>query len=466
MSFPLLLCSLSFGRRPPLEKALTEKEIFADLPVKKAVLKLTVPTVISQLITVIYNMADTFFIGQLNDPVQVAAATLSMPLFIFLTGFANLFGIGAASIISRDLGKGSREHAKLTSSFSIFGGLVSALVYAAFVFIMRPVLLPLLGTNQDTYPYVYQYLFWTTVIGGVPTVLSALLAHLVRTEGRSEEAGFGLMFGGLLNMVLDPIFISGLHLGIVGAAIATLISNVTAAFYFLLWILKHRGSTVITFKLRKASFIHIPKEVLLQGMPSFIMMLMSFISNAVLNHLVASYSNEAIAGMGIAKKMDMIGSAVTMGMTQGILALIGYNYAAGNIQRMKDTIRIALTYCIIITTIFSAILFIFAEPIAAVFIRESETVRYGEQFLRIICLTLPATSITMMVITTFQAVGFKKQPMALSLLRKGGLDVPVMLVMNVWVGVFGIACGTPIADLIAMVISVCLYLVNRKKIYS
>ena len=439
-------------------------EVFDSMPVRKAVITMAVPTVLSQLIHVLYNMADTFFIGQLNDPAQVAAATLSMPPFLFLTGFANLFGIGGASVISRMMGQGRTDRARRCAAFSIWGGVTVSLVYALAILLFRKQLLPLIGTNETTYLLVYQYLLWTTVIGAVPTVMNTLLSHLVRTEGRSRSASFGIMLGCILNIVLDPLFIFGFHLDILGAAVATMVSNFIAMMYFVIIITRNR-ETVISLHPRHFTLgERIPSEILVTGFPSFLMVLMSFFSNTFLNSLVSGYSNEAMAGMGIAKKVDMVGFAIAQGMTQGVLALIGYNYAAGNRRRMQDTIRLTLIYSTGVAAVFSAALFLFASPIARMFIQNEETVAYGQRFIRVMCVTCPAASVTMMAVTVFQATGEKLKPMLISMLRKGGLDIPFMLLYNALLGVEGIAFATPTADLLTMTISILLILPYWRKL--
>jgi Na+-driven multidrug efflux pump len=175
-------------------------ELFKNAPISRAVIALVAPTIISQVITVIYNMADTFFIGQMDDPSQVAAATLIMPIFMMLTGFANLFGIGGSSLVSRSLGAGNPERARRVSAFCIWGAGVVAFLYGISFVIFKPYLLPLFGATETTYEYCYEYLFWTVTIGAVPTVLSACLAHLVRSVGMSRQAGFGIALGGIMNV--------------------------------------------------------------------------------------------------------------------------------------------------------------------------------------------------------------------------------------------------------------------------
>ena len=208
----------------------------------------------------------------------------------------------------------------------------------------------------------------------------------------------------------------------------------------------------------------IPKEILLVGFPSFVMMLMGVFSNVVLNKIVVSYSNQAIAGMGIAKKIDMLAFAIANGMTQGVLPLIGYNYAAKNYSRMRSAIKTAFIYSVAVASAGTIFLFTCAVPVVRGFIDDAETVAYGQHFLRIICITCPAVSVTMMIISIFQATGQKTKPMILSLLRKGGLDVPFMFIMNAVAGADGIPWATPIADCIAAGLSILLFVPYGKRL--
>ena len=437
--------------------------LFSDVPVRKAVLTLAVPTVISQLITVVYNMADTFCIGQLNDPLQVAATTLAMPCFMFLTAFANLFGLGGSSLISRCLGSDEREKARHTAAFCIWTGVAVAFLYGVAILLSEPVLFPVLGAKAETWDYLRQYVFWTIGVGAVPTVMNAEFAHLIRSEGYSRQAGFGVALGGVLNIALDPLFIFAFRLNIAGAAVATMLSNVIAMLYFVTFLLRIRKKSVITLAPKAYSVrCNIPLEVITIGLSGFVMTMMSTISNTALNHMVARYSNTAIAGMGIAKKIDLLAYAIAQGMTQGTLPLIGYNY--GNMKRMKDAIKAALAYSLLVASCGTVLLYFFAAPIAGSFISDAETVRYGQHFLKIICLACPTTAVNFMCITVFQAVGKKIQPLFLSLLRKGSLDIVFMLLLNRSMGVSGIAWATPFADWIAFVISMALVIPCLRKL--
>lgn len=436
-----------------------EEILFEQAPVGRAVLTLVIPTVISQLITVVYNMADTFFIGQIGDKNQVAAVSLCMPLFVLLTGLANLFGIGGSSLMSRSLGAGDHRRAKQAAAFSIWTAIAASLLYGTGLTLTQSLVLPAIGADAETYAFCRQYIFWTIAIGAVPTVLNQELAHLVRAEGHSAQASFGVVLGGALNIILDPIFIFPLGLEIAGAAIATMLSNAAAACYFICLLARKKNPSDISFHPRYYTWgSRIPREVLLVGLPSCLMNLMGVLSNVTINKLMSGYSNAAVAGIGVAKKIDMLALAIATGMSQGVLPLIGYNYSAKNYRRMKAALKTDFLISFAAALAGAVFLFTCAGPIVQAFIDDAETVQYGRLFQRIICITGPCISVSMLAITAFQSAGKKLEPAILSLLRKGGLDIPCMFLLNHLAGVNGIVWATPIADLGAMTVSILLFI--------
>ena len=434
-----------------------EKDIFENRAPMRAVLAMVVPTVISQIVSVIYNMADIFFIGQTGDPNQVAAVNICAPVFFLLTGFANLFGIGGSGLISRSHGAGNEERARRASAFCVWAAVAAAVCYGSALYLFRGSLLPIFGANSGTFDFCCDYLFWTSFVGSIPTVLGTLFAHLIRSEGYSKQASRGMIMGALLNMVLDPIMISGFHMGVAGAALATMLSNLASAVFFLVLILKKRGKTSIILDPRRFSLAdRIPSEVILTGLPSAVMCLMGTFSNVTINRLLSAYCNEAIAGVGIAKKIDLIAYGIANGMSQGVVPLIGYNYAARNFPRMKKLMRSTFAISLCVSTVFTILLFTCARPIVGAFIDDALTVSYGQTFQRIICICGPCISVTMITITTFQAMGKRVQPLVLSLFRKGGLDVPLMYLLDPIFGATGVVMATPISDFLAMTIAVIL----------
>lgn len=439
-------------------------ELFENMPVGKAVISLVVPTIISQLVTVVYNMADTFFIGQIGDPDQVAAAALSLPLFMLFNGVANLFGIGGASLVSRSLGVNNRDKATKAAAFSIWTSAVIAVAYGLVIYALSDSILPAVGANSDTYGYCVQYVLWTITVGGLPTVMNILLAHLVRAEGNSKQASFGMALGGVMNIILDPVFIFGFKMNVAGAAIATMLSNLIATAYFVVFINSKKDTTISFSPKHYGLGDKIPYEIIMVGLPSCAMNLLAVLSNIILNTLMASYCNEAIAGVGIAKKIDMLAFAIATGMSQGVLPLIGYNYSAKNYKRMMESIKTTFIYSMFISVAGTVFLLTCAGPLVKAFIDDPLTVQYGQLFQRIICISTPCVSVTMIIITMFQSVGKKVQPLCLSLLRKGGLDIPFMFIMNAILGVNGIVWATPIADLGGMIVSILVFIPFWKKL--
>ena len=440
-------------------------ELFETRAVPSAVLTLVIPTVISQLITVVYNLADTYFIGQINDPSLVAAVVVATPAFIFLTGIANLFGLGGASLISRCLGVGDTARAERTAAFAVWGGGLTALLYGLLFAVLRPQALSLLGATAETFDAAYRYIFWTTTLGALPTVMNSLLAHLVRAEGAARQAGFGVALGGLLNIALDPLLMFPLGMGLTGAAVATMISNCLAVVYFLIYLYRHRGSTVVRPR-PSAEMLRqgIPREVLSVGLPNFITSVMVVVSNATLTHLISRYATAAVAGLGIAKKIDSMAFAVSRGLSQGVLPLIGYNFSAGNQRRVRQSVRFTLLFGLAVTGAITACVYLFAPQITRFFIADGDTVAYGKQFLRIVCFFCPSSCINFLIVTIFQATGKTLQPLLLSLLRRGGLDVPLMFLLEKLMGMPGIAWATPISDWTAVLVAAAMVIPYMRKL--
>ena len=227
-----------------LEKS--EKYLFEEMPVALAVATLAVPTNISQSVTMIYNLADTFFVGQIGDPLMVAAVSLVSPWFNLLTALGNLFGLGGSSLISRMLGAKNHEDVKHVAAFSIWGGAVTTLLFSLMTYVFRAPLLTFLGASPDTYGYAEDYLFWVVVMGGVPTMVSLAMGHLLRSEGHARPASAGMMFGGILNVALDPLFIFVFHMNVAGAAIATALSNAASVIFFVIQYIRLRDRTDVS----------------------------------------------------------------------------------------------------------------------------------------------------------------------------------------------------------------------------
>ena len=437
--------------------------VFANSPVFRAVLALVIPTVISQIILVIYNMADTFFIGLTGSDAMITAVTVCMPAFMFLSAISNLFGIGGASVIARALGASDLRKAKHTASFAFWGCVAVTLAYSAGAYLMMDRFVDVLGGGDPTvHASACRYLTWTVTLGGLATSLNALLGHLVRSEGRSMQAGFGIAMGGVLNIALDPLFMFVLlprGNEVLGAAVATTLSNAIAAAYFLLVIYRNRDKSVLSLKLRRASLEDgIPAEVLATGLPACLMTLCENISYAVLDNLMAQAGTMMQAGLGVAKKVNMLAHCMVRGMAQGVLPLIGYCYAAGNYRRMKSALRISLTISVALASCCMAACLLFSRGLIGVFIQNtSDSQIFGARFLRILCLGGPFSACAYTFISFFQAVGESRKSFVLAIMRKGLLDIPMMFLLARTIRLYGIVWATPIADLLCCAASLALF---------
>lgn len=439
-------------------------EVFRNASIPSAVANLAIPTVISQLVTMIYNVTDTFFVGQLGDPRKVAAVSLVMPAYTMLTAIANLFGVGGSSVISRFLGSEQSERAKRTSSFCLIAAIIVAGIFSILAFVFQRPLLVLLGADENTYEFASNYIHWVLVIGGIPTVLGMLFGHLVRSEGSAKQASIGMSLGGILNVILDPIFIMTLGLGVRGAAIATMISNCVTVCYFLVYLYHKKGRTIISFSYDKMDHgQHIAGKVVSVGLPASLQNILSLTSNTVLNNLASGYGPTALAAVGIVKKIDMLPMNVTMGISQGVLPFIGYNYGAKRYDRVKDANRfmriVAVSFSLVCILLFE----LFAESIVGFFIDDVETIKLGATFLRILCLMTPMMAISYLITTMFQATGQGKRALTISIFRKTTIDVPLMFLLNKLIPLYGLMMVQPIVDTLSVGLAFALYRDFSKK---
>lgn len=433
-------------------------------PVFKAVIALSVPTMLSQMIAVIYNIADTLFIGRLNDPASVAGVTFSTPLVIIFNAVANLFGVGGAAFISHALGRQDIENARKGSAFSIYCAFILALVYTAIILIFQDMLFPAMGASGKALEYMKSYTFYTLILGTVPAIMSPLLAHLIRSEGASLLGSIGLALGGILNILLDPLFIFAFKMGVAGAGLATFISNCVACIFLIFVIVIRRKTT--TINAIPKNFLcggPIAREIIVAGLPNAIVSIMAASSNILVNYLFSSYGDQVVAGWGIAKKIDLLAFAISQGMTQGALPIIAYCYAAKDKERMHQAIKWAFIDSMAVAALGFVLLFVLSRYVAWLFIDDEVTVSYAEAFTRILCIACLTTTPCFMVITIFQALGRKVQPFILSFFRKGIFNMIFSAIFAIPFGEYGIAAATPVADFLAMTVSLAVFFVFWRK---
>lgn len=416
--------------------------LFENIPIPRAVAKLAVPTIISSLVMVIYNLADTYFVGMINDPVQNAAVTLAAPVLLAFNAVNNLFGVGTSSMMSRALGRRDYETVYRSSAFGFYCALFSGLLFSLACTIFKAPLLRLLGADVDTLTATADYMKWTVNFGAVPAILNVVMAYMVRSEGSSLHASIGTMSGCILNMILDPIFILpwGFNLGAAGAGLATFLSNCVAFLYFMVLIFVRRKKTFVCIRPQKFC---LRKEIVLGicgvGIPASIQNLLNVTGMTILNNFTAGFGADAVAAMGITQKINMVPMNIAMGLSQGIMPLVSYNYSSGNHKRMKDTIlfttKVSLGFIVVVVAGY----YIGAGSLIAMFMDNQVIVAYGSRFLRGFCIGLPFLCMDFLAVGVFQAVGMGKNALIFAIMRKILLEIPAIYILNALFPLYGLA---------------------------
>lgn len=425
--------------------------IFEQVPIPRAVMTLSIPTIISSLVMVIYNLADTYFVGMLNDPIQNAAVTLAAPVLLAFNAVNNLFGVGSSSMMSRALGRKEYGTAFRSSAFGFYCALFFGIMFGAGYTMGRETLLLLLGADSGTMEATGAYLMWTVSCGAVPAILNVVFAYLVRAEGASLHASLGTMSGCVLNMILDPIFIMpwGLNMGAAGAGFATFISNCAACAYFLVLLLIKRGNTYVCVDFRKFGF---QKEIVLGvfgvGIPAAIQNLLNVTGMTILNNFTASYGADAVAAMGIAQKIDMVPMQIAMGFSQGIMPLVSYNYAGRDGKRMKSAIDFSFVSIVGFMAAATLLYFVGADGWISLFMKNPVIIAYGGRMLRGLCLAMTFLAIDFLAVGVFQACGMGKKSLVFAVLRKIVLEIPALFLLNKLFPLYGLAYARLAAEVI------------------
>ena len=444
----------------------TQKErLFEDYPIPKAVASLAIPTVLSSLVMVLYNLADTYFVGMLNDPVENAGVALAAPVLLAFNAVNNLFGVGSSSLMSRSLGCKDYETVRRSSAFGFYGALFFGIIFSILCTVLKNPLLALLGADSTTFSATNDYMFWTVTLGAAPAILNVVLAYMVRSEGASMHASIGTMSGCILNIILDPFFVLpwGLDMGAAGAGCATFISNCVACGYFFVLLAVRRKSTYISISPRKFTLEkRIALSVFAVGIRAAIQNLLNVTGMTILNNFTAAYGASAIAAMGITQKVNSVPTQVAMGLSQGIMPLVSYNYASGNSKRMKKAIQFSMKISLSFLVVVAVLFFIFPGMVTRLFIADPEVITYGEKFLRGFSLAMPFLAVDFLAVGIFQAVGMGKHALAFALLRKLALEIPALFLLNLLFPLYGLAYAQFVAEFVLAIAAV----IQLKKLFE
>ena len=421
-----------------------------ETPVARLIVQLGVPTTISMLITSIYNMADTYFVGTLGPSAQAATGVL-FTLQAIIQGVAFMLGQGSGTFISRELADKNTEKASTYVSSAFFaGGIVGMIILVLGLCIRRPLVL-FLGSTETILPHAMDYALWVLI--ACPFVItSMILNNALRFEGRAFYAMFGLTAGGLLNIFGDWLLVARLHMGVFGAGLATAISQFVS--FLILYIMFRRMAQ------SKISPRAVSKEVKTYlaicrvGFPSLIRQSMTSVTTGILNNLTKTFGDAAIAAMSVVSRFSMFLMCVGLGMGQGFQPVAAFNYRAKKYDRVKKGLVFLIIYALILVGGFSAITMMIPEQVIAIFQKKQEVIDIGSVALRYYAFGMIFMAFSVPVNMLYQSIQKPTISSVLSLIRAGMITIPLLLILVPRVGLTGIQIAQPVADILAGLISI------------
>ena len=430
----------------------TNTDLFEKASVPKAVATMAVPTMISMLVVVIYNMADTFFIGQTKDPLQVAAVSLATPVFMIFMALGHLFGIGGSSAISRALGERRKDRAWHISSFCCYGSLGLGVMVAVISVLGMEQILHLIGASENTIGFARQYL--TIISIGAPTIMfSTAFANILRGEGASRESMVGNLLGTIVNIILDPVMILGLGWGVSGAALATIIGNIAACFFYISYYV--RGKSMLSIHVKDFRMGEgIAASVAAIGIPASLNNILMSFANIILNQALVGYGDTPVAAMGVALKSNMLVVLLQIGLCVGIQPLIGYNYGSGNKKRLMQVFKFTGVVSVIMGMLLTLFMIIARKTMIQVFINDAEVVSYGIRMVVALQLSAPFIGILFLCINTIQGMGKALPSLVLTVCRQGLIFIPLIFILNAMLGLDGVIYAQPAADYLSILVGI------------
>jgi multidrug efflux pump len=428
-------------------------ELMEKAPIPKAILSLALPTVFSSIVILIYNLADTYFIGMLDDMYQLGAVSLAYPIFTVVQAIGNIFAIGVSPYISRCLGAQEHEKVKKASSVAIWTSAIVTLVLTAIYFIFNSRFLNMLGTDEHTFAPTKQYLD-ICILFGVFMTLQTVMSSFLRAEGKIKYSVIGMIIGSVSNIILDPIFIlpQGLNMGVGGAAWATIIGNAVSVIFFVIVFFKGKATVSIRlrdFKPSKAIY----SEVVRIGIPSSAGQILMGITNMVFNVLAVGYGDYVIPAYGVAGKMIFIAITIVNGYTSGYMPFAGYNFGAKNMKRVRS----AFKFTVISSTVMCLVLLIpflfLARTFMGAFNSNPNVIDTGVRFLQMYAICLPFLGLQFTFMSTLQVLGKAFRAMIVTIGRQTVFFFPLIYTLNHFFGFSGLIITNSIADIITTLVA-------------
>ena len=430
----------------------SQLQLLEKAPVKQAVLKLAIPTMIGMAMVLIYNMTDMFFIGRTGDPMLVAAISLVSPVMMIIQAVGNIFANGTASYISRKLGEKEYDEARRANSTAFWSLLLTGAFFSILFIALKEPLLQIIGTSEATIGPAREYMVIISLFM-IAAIFQVGLAGLARSEGATDKAMNGMIIGIGLNIVLDPIFILVLDMGTAGAAWATGIGNLFGTAYFIL----HFVSKKTLLSIKPADFKPSKKiygETFKIGVPAALSTLIMSISMILVNIIAATYGDYVVAGNGIQMRVASMCFMLVMGLATGFQPFAGYNYGAEAWHRLKEGFKTVMLYSSVLVVFFTVIFIIFGENLISLFINDPATIEAGTRILHAFCWGIPFIGIQVTMMITFQATGMAVKAMIVSLGRQCILYLPFLFILNNLFGFDGFIYAQPAADILTTLVAV------------
>lgn len=433
---------------------LTKEEVqyikMTETKIPKLITSLAIPTVIAMLVTALYNFGDTLFVASLNNDSITAAVNVVFPLMTIIQAIGFMIGMGSGSIIARLLGKHLDNEASKVASSALFSVILLSLVILIFGLIFIDPLMKLLRASSTVLPYARDYAFFI-IIACPMMMLSFALNNILRSEGKAKFSTIGLTTGGILNLLLDPLFIFVFGLGIKGAAIATAISQTISFIILLSFFLTNK--TVVKLKINNISFKF--KDyglIVVIGLPSLLRQGLASIATVLLNSAADAYGGDsATAAMGVVAKITQIIFMIMLGIGQGYQPVVGYNYGAKKYKRVKESFIFMFTMSTIVMFVGSIILIATSNPLIHVFVKGIDGIKIGINALIFQCIGLIFCPLGVACNMSFQSLGKKVRAILVSCFRQGIFYIPFIIILPLFIGIKGVELSMMVADILTCI---------------
>lgn len=434
--------------------------VFEEKNIPKAIMRVGLPAMLGQLTTLIYNIADTFFVSLTKEPATIAAVTLCAPILLIIMSIACIFGMGGSSVIARLLGEEKQKQAGDTMNFCIYAMATAGIITLVLGLIFLQPLAKISGADADNIAYTCDYLKW--IFAGAPFIMLANgFVHLFRSAGLIKESTIGLVLGNAVNMVFDYIFIAILGWATAGAALATSLGFVCATAYYILCMIREerRGNQLVPLSPGRFSpNAAMVRNVIGIGIPGALITVLMSVSNIVLNNYISIYGSDAVASYGIAYKLDMIPILLSVGLSQGVSPLVGYCYGGSDRKRMAAIAKYTVFYGILMGAAFTAVFVLLGEPLASIFLQDNVLIEQTGYFLKILCLSAPMLGVINMMTAYFQALGKALKSLTITLLRNAVLFIPGVILLNYFWKLDGVIAAQPVVETVLAVICLFMYI--------